>query len=104
MNFKISDSCFSGRYLSVYPQTLTYRPYTRTESGKEGQESSFNDSPWKSWLSQIFCGGCYSHLNVGPSLLFLYVKQDNPVSLYSVIFKQRKNLGKSQFMSSVKFI
>lgn len=45
-----------------------------------------------------------THLNVGPSLLFLYVKQDNPVSLYSVIFKQRKNLGKSQFMSSVKFI
>lgn len=44
-----------------------------------------------------------THLNVGPSLLFL-CKQDNPVSLYSVIFQTERISGSHSSCLLLEFI
>ena len=65
-----------------------------TRSGKTVQNSSLNQSAFKSWGPQIFCG---AYLIVGPSLLLMYVSKIIKVFCVSLqcYFSNRERISRS---------
>lgn len=85
----------NGKNKLVYPQTLVIAFINMwTRSGKTVQNSSLNQSAFKSWGPQIFCG---AYLIVGPSLLLMYVSKIIKVFCVSLqcYFSNRERISRS---------